>query len=145
MDEYITEAVLAKLEERTVTAPEVGPWAGASDLQETEEQLRELRRHWHMKKISNPLFFAEAERLEAEIARLTTERERHSVAVQRAQADITDVRRRWFSETDDDRLDMSQKRAYVQAFHAIIVHPMGQGNGSRSTFDHSKPEPIWRA
>ncbi|AWS42566.1 recombinase family protein [Streptosporangium sp. 'caverna'] len=146
VDEYITEAVLAKLEERTVTAPEVGPWAGASDLKEAEEQLGELRQHWHMKKISNPLFFAEAERLEAEIARLTTERERHSVAVQRSQADITDVRRRWFSETDDDRLDMSQKRAYVrEAFHAIIVHPVGQGNGSRSTFDHSKLEPIWRA
>ncbi|MFI6909132.1 recombinase family protein [Nonomuraea sp. NPDC050394] len=145
VDMYVAEAVLAKLEERSLTAPEVGPWTGESELREAEIDLRELRERWHKKKISNRLFFEKAERLESEISRLTVERERHAATAQRARADVTDIRRRWQSTTDPDRLDMSQKRGYVrEAFRAILVHPVGQGNGSRETFDPDKLELLWR-
>ncbi|MEU8269164.1 hypothetical protein AB0B89_18600 [Sphaerisporangium sp. NPDC049002] len=145
VDLFISEALLAKLEERTATASEVGPWPGSSDLEDAEGQLREPQAAWHGKKISNSLFFEEAGRLEAEIIRLNRERQQHQAAAQRAKTDITDIRRRWYSDTNDDRLDMSQKRGYVrEAFHAIIVHPVGSGNGSRGKFDPDKLEPIWR-
>ncbi|MFI6503489.1 recombinase family protein [Nonomuraea typhae] len=150
VDEYLTEALLAKLEEKAVTAPEVGPWPKAAELEAIETDLSELRQHWHrtrgqQNRMSHSFYFSEVERLETDIAQLRSERERHQVAVRRAQNDVTDLRRRWFSDSDDDRLDMSQKRTYVrEAFHAVIVHPVGQGNGSRGTFDPSKLEPIWR-
>lgn len=145
VDLYVSEALLAKMEERAVQAPKVGPWNGQAELDALHEQLLELRRHWGARKISNSLFFAEAERLERDISRLTAERERHSVTARRAMTDLTDIRRRWYSTDDADRLDISEKRTYLkEAFHAIIVHPVGQGNGSRSTFDPSKLELLWR-
>jgi hypothetical protein len=58
---------------------------------------------------------------------------------------LTDIRRRWYSETDDDRLDLSQKRAYVrEALLTVIIHPAGRGNGSRNRFNPDLLEPIWR-
>lgn len=58
---------------------------------------------------------------------------------------MTDIRRRWYSETDEDRLDLSQKRAYIrEALHAVIVYPAGRGNGSRDKFNPDLLEPIWR-
>ncbi|MEV6985197.1 recombinase family protein [Sphaerisporangium sp. NPDC051017] len=145
VDLFVSEVVLAKLEEQPLGAAQVEPWAGASELEEAETQLRELREHWHKKKVSNSLFFSEVERLEAEISRLTKERAQYEAAARRARSSITDIRRRWYSDTDDDRLDMAQKRALIrEGFLAIIVHPVGQGRGSRGTFDPDKLELIWR-
>ncbi|MET8146471.1 recombinase family protein [Sphaerisporangium sp. NPDC005288] len=145
VDVFVSEVVLAKLEEQPLEAAQVEPWTGASELEETETQLRELRDHWHKKKVSNSLFFSEVERLEGEISRLTKERAQHEAAARRARSTVTDIRRRWYSDTDDDRLDMAQKRALLrEAFHAVIVHPVGQGRGSRGTFDPDKLELIWR-
>ncbi|MFD0857098.1 recombinase family protein [Actinomadura adrarensis] len=141
-DEFISEAVLAKLEERSVTArTDIGPWLRQRELDEKEEQLRELRTRFAQRRISNSLFFDEVERLEPEIAQLRADRERHSLAAQQTSADISDIRRRWYSETDEDRLDISQKRTYIRAaLHAVIVHPAGKGK----RFDPDLLEPIWR-
>ncbi|GGQ15891.1 recombinase family protein [Streptosporangium pseudovulgare] len=145
VDMFVSEAVLATIEEGPMSPPQTEPWAGASDLKDSETQLRELTEHWHRKKVSNSLFFAEVERLESEISRLIKERAQHEATTRRAKANLTDIRRRWYSETDDDRLDVSQKRAVIrEAFHAVIVHPVGQGRGSRGTFDPDKLELIWR-
>ncbi|WP_242911093.1 recombinase family protein [Actinomadura terrae] len=146
LEEFVSEAVLAKLEERgAVAAREVGPWPGQAELEEREGQMRELRDRFRQRKITNELFFQLIEDLEPEIARLRADRARYELAAQQAERDVTDIRRRWYSETDDDRLDISQKRTYVrECFHAIIVHPAGKGNGSRSKFDPDLLEPIWR-
>ncbi|WP_433470104.1 recombinase family protein [Spirillospora sp. CA-128828] len=142
VDEFVSEAVLAKLEERNASSADIGPWPGQRELDQKLEQMRELRQRFAAHKISNSLFFGEVERLEPEIHRLRTEREQHSLAAQRAAKDVTDIRRRWYSETDDDRLDISQKRTYVrEALHAIIVHPAGKG---RRPFNPDLLDPIWR-
>jgi hypothetical protein len=55
---------------------------------------------------------------------------------------VTDIRRRWYSDTDEDRLDLSQKRTYIrEALHTVIVHPAGKG---RRPFNPDLLEPIWR-
>ncbi|SEG14594.1 Site-specific DNA recombinase [Thermomonospora echinospora] len=146
LEEFISEAVLAKLEERAKSARrDIGPWPRERELIELQEQLAELRAQWGKRKVSNALFFAEVERLEPEIAKLRAERERYELASQQSETDISDIRRRWYSETDDDRLDLGQKRAYVRGcFLAIIVHPAGKGNGSRTTFNPDLLELIWR-
>ncbi|MFB4306753.1 recombinase family protein [Actinomadura sp. GTD37] len=142
VDEFISEAVLAKLEERNVRSTGIGPWLGEYELEQKLEQMQELRQRFAAHKISNSLFFGEVERLEPEIHRLRAEREQHSLAAQRAAQDVTDIRRRWYSDTDDDRLDVSQKRTYIrEALHAVIVHPAGKG---RRPFNPDLLEPVWR-
>jgi hypothetical protein len=146
VDEFISEAVLAKLEQQsTAVARDVGPWPGEDDLAAVETQIKELREQWRTRKISNALFFEEIPALESEQTRLRTERERYALTAQRAAVDMTDIRRRWYSEDDEDRLDVSQKRAYIrEALHAVIIHPVGKGNGSRTKFNPDLLEPIWR-
>ncbi|WP_207945199.1 recombinase family protein [Actinomadura rubrisoli] len=145
VDEFISEAVLAKLEERSTAAQDVGPWPGEEDLKAVEDQIKELREQWRTRKISNALFFEEIPALESEQTRLRAERERYALTAQRAAADMTDIRRRWYSEDDEDRLDISQKRAYIrEALHAVIIHPVGKGNGSRTKFNPDLLEPFWR-
>ena len=79
--------------------------------------------------------------LESAVRELRTDRNRHAAVAQRASTDLSDIRRRWFS----NELDLSQKRAYIaEALHAVIVHPVGKGNGSRSTFDPSLLTLVWR-
>jgi hypothetical protein len=141
VDEFISEAALAKLEERSAVSPEVGPWPRRHELALKEEQLSELRKRFALHKISNTLFFEEVDRLEPEIHRLKVERERYSLTAQRAARDITDIRRRWYSDSDEDRLDLSQKRAYIrEALHTVIVHPAGKG---RRPFNPDLLEPVW--
>lgn len=97
VDEYVTEAVLAKLEERQAVAPESGPWPGAPALDRAQQKLNMLTRQWQEDRISDGLYFSNVEKLEGRIRELTNERNRHAVVAQRAVADVADVRRRWFS------------------------------------------------
>ena len=146
VDEFISEAVLAKLEERSARAAEdAGPWPDEQELSAVEQQIRELGAYWRQRKISSSVYFEQLPLLEGERDRLRGERERHALTIERAAADMTDIRRRWYSETDEDRLDLSQKRAYVrEALHTVIIHPAGRGNGSRNRFNPDLLEPIWR-
>jgi hypothetical protein len=81
VDEFISEAVLAKLEERSVAAAQdVGPWPGADDLSAVEVQIKEFREKWRAWKISNALFFGEIPALEAEQSRLRAERKRYALS-----------------------------------------------------------------
>ncbi|WP_067816590.1 recombinase family protein [Actinomadura kijaniata] len=143
VDEFISEAVLAKLEERVQEArPDIGPWPKEKELSDKIEQLKELKSRFAQRRISNSLFFDEVERLEPEIAKLRADRQRHALKAE-ARTDVTDIRRRWYSEIDEDRLDISQKRTYIrEALHAVIVHPAGQGRGNK--FDPNLLEPVWR-
>ncbi|MGI5205969.1 recombinase family protein [Spirillospora sp. CA-108201] len=142
VDSFISEAVIAKLEERAGEFKRAqGAWLGQAELDDREEQMRELRERFRQRRISNSLYFDMVEELEKDISRLRVERDRYSLAVERSAIDLTDIRRRWYSETDDDRLDLSRKRAYVRkCFVAIIVHPAGSG----TKFNPDLLEPVWR-
>jgi DNA invertase Pin-like site-specific DNA recombinase len=141
VDEFVSEAVLAKLEERHRIGRSAVEWPGAAELARLEAKLSTLRAQWSSDVISDELFFPMAKELEAAIRELRTDRNRHTALAQRASIDLSDIRRRWFT----GELDLAQKRAYIaEALHAVIVHPVGKGNGSRSTFDPSLLTLVWR-
>jgi hypothetical protein len=145
VDEYVTEAVLTKLEERQAAAPESAPWPGSADLERAKQKLSMLTRQWQEDRISDGLYFSNVETLEARIRELTNERNRHAVAAQRAVADVADVRRRWFTPPEEGGLELSEKRAYVrEALHAVIVSPSGKGVGSHGKFHPDLLELVWR-
>jgi DNA invertase Pin-like site-specific DNA recombinase len=143
VDEFVSEAVLAKLEERAASASDdLPPWPREQELADFEEQLREVRQRLRARRISNTIAFDMIEELEPRIHELRTEREHYALKAQQAAADVTDIRRRWYSETDEDRLDTAQKRAYIrEALVTVIVHPAGKG---RRPFNPDLLELIWR-
>ena len=145
VDEYLTEAVLAKLEQRRAHRQEVGPWAGEAEVQRIGDKLAALRQQWQADQVSDQFFFATVGELEERLRELNNERGRFELAAQRSRVNVEDIRRRWFAGSEDGGLDLSQKRAYVkEALHAVIVLPAGKGNGSRGTFDPSLLRPVWR-
>jgi hypothetical protein len=145
-DEYVTEAVLAKLDERQAVAPESVTWLGAPELERAQQKLGLLTRQWQEDRISDGLYFANVEKLEGRIRELTNERNRHAALAQRAIADVADVRRRWFTPVEDGGLDLSEKRAYVrEALHAVIISPAGKGVGSHGKFNPDLLQLVWRS
>src|SRR6266480_4856458 len=70
IDEFISEAVLAKLEERAMTARETEPWAGAGELARQREKLAKLRARWDSDEVSDELFFSAVKPLEERIRQL---------------------------------------------------------------------------
>lgn len=147
VDEFIGEAVLAKLEERTLIARGGAPWPREADLSRQRQKLAALRARWDADEISDELFFSTVKPLEDRIRQLRTEQARHALTVERvslaAATDLGGLRTRWYAAEDDGGIPMSKKRAYVrEALHAVIVHPAG---GGRKPFDPNLLEPIWRA
>lgn len=146
VDQFISEAVLAKLEERVMVKQDAEPWPGEADLARQREKLAKLRAQWEGDQVSDDLFFASARQLEDRIRQLRNEQAKHALATQRVtQASATDIRalrERWYKPEEDGGLPVSQKRAYVrEALHAVIVHPAGPG---RKPFNPDLLEPIWR-
>lgn len=144
VDEYITELVLAKLEERTAMA-EPAAWTGGEELERIGRKLATLRQEWQDDKISDDLFFGTVRQLETRQRELRNERARHAAVAQREATDTADIRRRWNVPPEEGGLDISQKRAYIrEALYAIIVLPVGRGKGSRNNFNPDLLVPIWR-
>ncbi|WP_433224647.1 recombinase family protein [Microtetraspora malaysiensis] len=147
VDEYVSEAVLAKLEEKAFAASaRESSWGGESELQSAKERLEELTRQWNAGNISNDLFFKLAPGLEKEIARLRAEGASFAASVElrqaRANMDVAEIRRRWYLPEDEGGLPISSKRAYVrEALHTVIIHPAGQG---QKIFNPDLLEPVWR-
>jgi hypothetical protein len=54
---YVSEAVLAKLEEAQFASPAAGEWEGEAEYKAVQDQLNELTAQWNAQKISNELFF----------------------------------------------------------------------------------------
>jgi DNA invertase Pin-like site-specific DNA recombinase len=141
-DEYISEAVLAKLEQREMQAVGEEQWAGEPELEATQRQLDDLGREWRAGGISNEFFFTNVRHLEEKLARLRAGQGRHAAQRKRRSLDIEDVRRRWYAAEEDGGFDVAQKRAYVrEALHAVIVHP---GRPGRAPFNPDLLQPIWR-
>jgi len=146
IDEFISEAVLAKLEERAMTARETEPWAGAGELARQREKLAKLRARWDSDEVSDELFFSAVKPLEERIRQLRAEQAKHALGAERlsqsAATDVASLRARWYKDEQDGGLPISQKRAYLrEALHAVIVHPAG---GGRQPFKPDLLEPIWR-
>jgi recombinase/recombinase-like zinc beta ribbon protein len=136
VEEYITEAVLAKLEERQARAAEMGPWDGEEKLSRLIDKRSRLSAEWQEDEISDDVYFPAVKRIEARIKELRAERGRRQVLAARAEV-TEDVRQRWSG------LDLSQKRALLfESLHAVIVHPAGKG---RKPFNPDLLEPMWKS
>ncbi|MGW5345471.1 recombinase family protein [Streptomyces sp. NPDC004050] len=140
IDEFVTEAVLAKLEERAARTAHVdGKWAGEDELDRLTRKQRKLLQAWQEDQISDELFFPENQRMESRVKELRADRTRHVLNQQRAAEVTGDVRERWNS----GRLDLAQKRALIrEALHAVIVLPVG--GGGRRPFNPDLLAPKWR-
>ncbi|MEV6527945.1 recombinase family protein [Longispora sp. NPDC051575] len=138
VDEFITEAVLAKLEEREAVTQDGNAWSGGTELDSLEAKLVTLRKQWTASTITDELFFPTARDLENQIRGLRADQARHAVTSVRARARFANVRADWYA----GRLDISQKRAYVrEALEAVIVLPAGKG---RKPFNPDLLRPVWR-
>ncbi|MFF0243637.1 recombinase family protein [Streptosporangium sandarakinum] len=147
VDLYISEAVLAKLEEVQIAAS-AGPaeWTGQLEYEDAKSRLEELRNQWTAGNISNELFFSMAPDLEKRIGRLRAEAQKFMASVERRLArsstDVTEIRRRWYLSEEEGGLPLSIKRSYIrEALHAVIIYPSGKG---RRAFNPDLLEPIWR-
>jgi DNA invertase Pin-like site-specific DNA recombinase len=141
-DEYVSEMVLAKLEERSAAVVETADWAGAEDLETVQRQLDDLAREWRAGGMSNEFFFSNVRHLEERRAQLRTEQSRMAARSRRRVLDIEDIRRRWYLAEEDGGLDVARKRAYIrEALHAVVVHPAKVG---RARFNPDLLEPVWR-
>lgn len=146
VDEHITEAALAKLEERAAMKVASAPWNRQTELDDYEAMFAALREQWRDRRISNEFYFADAQHLQDKIAELRKDRARHEVGAKRASLDVDNIRERWFT-TDPSKnpLDLSQKRAYLQlALHAVIVHPTPRNGRGRAALNPDLLEPVWR-
>ncbi|MFB4272424.1 recombinase family protein [Nonomuraea sp. GTA35] len=147
VDLFISEAVLAKLEEVQLAASaEPVEWTGKAEYEDAKSRLEELRVQWTAGNVTNELFFSVAPDLEKRIARLRTEAQNFTAAAQRRQArsdtDITEIRRRWYLPEEQDGLPLTIKRSYIrEALLAVIIYPAGKG---RRKFNPDLLEPIWR-
>lgn len=141
-DKYITEAVLAKLEERAALEYRDQPWPGEAELSNAEDMFAALRHQWHNGLISNEMYFTDARILEERINSLRKEKGKHLASAHRIVTNVADVRARWFSDDPEHGLDLSQKRRYIQSvLHAIIVRPAKRrGPG----FDPDRLELVWK-
>ncbi|WP_433857965.1 recombinase family protein [Streptomyces kronopolitis] len=139
VDEYVTEAVLAKLEERTAAKSQVSSeWTGQEELDRLMVKQRKMLQAWQEDQVSDELFFPENHKMESRIKELRKERTQHALQVQRASAVTENIREQWYS----GKLDMAQKRALVrEALHAVIVLPVG--GGGRRPFNPDLLVPKW--
>ncbi|MFD0430251.1 recombinase family protein [Streptomyces zhihengii] len=110
IDEFITEAVLSKLEERVGAVQVETRWAGEGELDRLTRKQRKLLQAWQKDQISDELFFPENQRMESRVKQLREDRTRHVLNQQRAAEVTGDVRGRWNS----GRLDLAQKRALIR-------------------------------
>lgn len=147
VDLYISEAVLAKLEEAQ-PASSAGPaeWPKQQEYEEAKFRLELLRTQWAAGNISNELFFSTAPEPEKMISRLRAEAQGFMASVQRRQSrsstDVAEIRRRWCLPEEEGGLPLSVKRSYIrEALPAVIIYPAGKG---RRKFDPDLLEPIWR-
>lgn len=147
VDEFVSEAILAKLEERQMRGSDDVPlWSDDDELKEALEERAKLARQLAAGKMTSETFFLVLPPLEERIARLRGEKNRADAAAdaqrKRSASDVKDIRRRWYLPEADGGLPISVKRSYVrEAFHAVIVHPAGKGRGA---FNPDLLEPIWR-
>jgi DNA invertase Pin-like site-specific DNA recombinase len=144
VDEYVSEAVLAKLEERSMRVVDgEGKWPGIEQLATCQQQLDQLGREWRAGGVSNEFFFSNVRHLEHRIGQLRAEEKQHELRIKRRSVDVEEIRRRWYAPEGDGGFDIMQKRAYIrEAVHAVIVHPTAtQG---RTPFDPDLLEPVWR-
>lgn len=140
IDEFITGAVLAKLEARAARATRADElWGGEEEPARLMAKQRKLLQAWQEDQVSDELFFPENQKMEARVKELRADRTRHVLRRQRAAEVTGDVRERWTS----GRLDLAQKRALIrEALHAVIVLPAG--GGGRRPFNPDLLVPKWR-
>ncbi|GAA3849088.1 recombinase family protein [Streptomyces sedi] len=135
VEEYVTEAVLARLEERQARAASAEPWDGEERLARLVAKRSRLSEEWQNDAISDDVYFPGVKKIEAQLKELRAERHRRQAMAARA-GETEDVRKRWKG------LHVSQRRALIfEALHAVIVHPAGKG---RKPFNPDLLVPVWK-
>jgi DNA invertase Pin-like site-specific DNA recombinase len=138
VDQFVTEAVLAKLSEREMTADEPADLGTTSEIANHEKMLMTLRQQWTARVISDGFFFTTVQQVELQLKDLRNIEARQSLQKARGHLDLAAIRERWYT----GELDLSQKRAYIrEALHAVIIHPGGRG---RAIFNPDLLELVWR-
>ncbi|MGP4112515.1 recombinase family protein [Streptomyces sp. 4N509B] len=136
VDEYVTEAVLAKLEERQARAASVEPWDGEDRIKRLIGKRSTLTDRWEEDEISDDVYFPRVKKIETQLKELRAEKARWEARAARAEATGGDVRERWST------MHLSQKRALLfEALHAVIVSPSGKG---RKPFNPDLLKPVWK-
>ena len=147
VDMFVSEAVLAKLEEASFSSgSEDQEWPREAELKEVEAQLDALTRQWNGRQITNDLFFKLVPGLEQQINQLRAEKNKHEAAIAakaaRDDTSASEVRRRWYLAEEEGGFPISVKRTYIRsALHAVIMYPAGKGN---KKFDPDLLDPVWR-
>lgn len=147
VDLFVSEAVLAKLEEgELLDASDGDEWTKEELLLDSVSRLEELTKRWQAKAIGNELFFSLAPGLGQEIADYRAEKNKHEAFAKLQQSrkatDVEKIRKRWYLPEDEGGLPISTKRTYIrEALHAVIMYPAGKGN---KKFDPDTLDPIWR-
>ncbi|WP_214416700.1 recombinase family protein [Sphaerisporangium fuscum] len=134
VDMYVSEAVLAKLEEAEMRKRPISTvWPRETELKEAEAILSEHIAAFMSKprKITAELFYRLLPDLERDVAELRAEKNKYEGAARAAQArtdiNIADIRKRWYLPEAEGGLPLSRKRLYVrEALVAVIVHPSGR-------------------
>ncbi|MFI6174381.1 recombinase family protein [Nonomuraea sp. NPDC051191] len=149
VDLYLSETVLAKLEEAKIrTVPTSVTWPKQAELAEAEEAVdQHVHEFMVNKSISRTLFYRLLPDLETERDKLRAEKAKWEGQTTtrrvRAQTDVDEIRRRWYLTEEEGGLPISRKRAYVrEVLHAVIVHPSGKTG--RAPFNPDLLEPIPR-
>ncbi|RLK54813.1 recombinase-like zinc beta ribbon protein [Actinokineospora cianjurensis] len=142
LEEYVTEAVLAKLEEVIAFDVTEAVWESAGEYEEKEAKLARMKTEWTRGGISDDFFFSAVRSLEDELRGLRVERRKFLLSGRTALEGVADIRERWFSDDPDTSLDISQKRTYMRlALNAVMVHPAGRGG----RFNPDRLELRWRS
>lgn len=119
-----------------VTEPD---WPGENDLAGLRTRIQELQDGYRGKQITAARFFAMLEEAEQEERALSAARRIWHAARTVTSASSAGIESEW------THLSLERKRALVgQRLHAIIIHPVLPGKGSR-TFNPDLIQPVWRA
>lgn len=139
-DEYVTQAVLAKveLELSGATETEPGPWPRETELAAVTADIADLTAAWKdtPKRISTARYLALLPDLETRERQLSAERGRYTAAISAARNRPADIRAEW------PDYPLRRRRSIIEEeLAAVIVHKAAR-RGAK--FDPDLLEPVWR-
>jgi DNA invertase Pin-like site-specific DNA recombinase len=142
LDLYVTEAVLAKLEQEQIEAAQPEPWDKEEAWENALKARADLMTAWDngQGSIPNDTFFNMLlPGVEAKIKELRADRDRYMAAVAAANAMPINIRKEW-----NENEDISWRRSIIQrAVSAVIVKPAPtRGRGYYSLKEST--DIIWR-
>jgi site-specific DNA recombinase len=138
VDDYLTEAIVAKLEQeaqrRDARSP-VAVWPGEQALADVREQLSDLTRAWRAKQIKGARYFPMLAELEQDETDLEQQAQTWRSAHAGQQPALLTIRQDWPNKT------LAERRALAQRVLAAVTVKAAAGR----RFDPQRLEPHWAA